>query len=55
MIPKKECPSCAMNIGADEKVCPVCGYEFPHQSRIFIAVAVILALIFILLIIRGLL
>jgi hypothetical protein len=30
--PKKECPSCAMNIAAKEVVCPVCGYEFPQTS-----------------------
>jgi RNA polymerase subunit RPABC4/transcription elongation factor Spt4 len=25
---KKECPSCAMEIDADAKVCPICSYEF---------------------------
>src|ERR1700755_2207899 len=25
---KKECPSCAMEVDADAKVCPICGYEF---------------------------
>ncbi len=25
---KKECPSCAMEIDEDAKVCPICSYEF---------------------------
>lgn len=31
---KKECPSCAMDIDADAKVCPICSYEFTegHSS-----------------------
>jgi rRNA maturation endonuclease Nob1 len=39
---KKECPSCAMEIDSKEKVCPICGYEFPLMRRIYIMVAVIL-------------
>jgi len=30
---KKECPSCAMEINADEKVCPFCNYEFPSEPK----------------------
>jgi predicted amidophosphoribosyltransferase len=52
---EKECPSCAMNISKDEKVCPVCGYEFPSQSPVFIAAVVIMILIIILLVVRGIL
>ncbi|MEI9921505.1 MAG: zinc ribbon domain-containing protein [Bacteroidota bacterium] len=28
---KKECPSCAMEVDADAKVCPICGYEFTES------------------------
>ena len=28
----KECPGCAMEIDADETVCPICQYEFPQQK-----------------------
>lgn len=30
---KKECPSCAMEIDATSKVCPICGYEFPGAGK----------------------
>lgn len=33
MTKKKECPGCAMEVDAEEEVCPICGYEFPKQSR----------------------
>lgn len=29
---KKECPGCAVEIDADAKTCPICGYEFPKLS-----------------------
>lgn len=31
---KKECPSCAMEVDADAKTCPICSYEFTqgHSS-----------------------
>jgi len=29
----KECPGCAMEVNADAEVCPICGYEFPQQSK----------------------
>lgn len=29
---QKECPGCAVQIDADSKICPICGYEFPQQS-----------------------
>ncbi|HMJ68221.1 MAG TPA: zinc ribbon domain-containing protein [Cyclobacteriaceae bacterium] len=28
---KKECPACAMEVDADSKVCPICGYEFTRS------------------------
>jgi rRNA maturation endonuclease Nob1 len=28
---KKECPGCAVQIDAENDVCPICGYEFPTQ------------------------
>src|SRR5699024_2266690 len=30
---KKECPGCAMMVDQDANVCPICGYEFPKQSK----------------------
>jgi len=45
---KMECPSCAMNIDAKSKTCPVCGYEFARKNPVLIWVAIVLAVIFIL-------
>ncbi|MEX0684610.1 MAG: zinc ribbon domain-containing protein [Balneolales bacterium] len=28
----KECPSCALEVDAQNEICPICGYEFPEQS-----------------------
>lgn len=53
MPKEKECPSCAMNIDKDEKVCPICGYEFPQQPLLFKFTVAIMILILILLIITG--
>jgi hypothetical protein len=44
----RECPSCAMEIDAEAKECPICGYEFPGYSTSMKLVALILALIFLL-------
>lgn len=41
-----ECPSCAMAIDAKSANCPICGYEFPKQSRWVQIVAVVLVLLF---------
>lgn len=41
---KKECPSCAMETKATDRICPVCGYEFPMQSKWQVVVAVVLLL-----------
>ena len=42
---KKECPSCAMQIDKDEKICPICQYEFPSQPKAISWVAIVLILI----------
>jgi hypothetical protein len=47
---KKECPSCAMEIDADSKVCPICSYEFAesHPSpRRWLAIMLIAVIVFI--------
>ncbi len=45
---KKECPSCAMEINADSKRCPVCEYEFPPKKGGLKWAAILLALCFLL-------
>lgn len=45
---KKECPSCAMMIDANEDICPFCKYEFPQNSFTFKLGAVILLIAIIL-------
>ncbi|UII32491.1 zinc ribbon domain-containing protein [Fulvivirga ulvae] len=45
---KKECPSCAMEVEADSKVCPVCGYEFPGFGKGIQWVAILLVLLMLL-------
>jgi RNA polymerase subunit RPABC4/transcription elongation factor Spt4 len=32
---KVECPGCAVEVDANEDICPICGYEFPKQSMGF--------------------
>jgi hypothetical protein len=44
----RECPSCAMEIDANAKECPICGYEFPRYSAPTKMVALLLALLFLL-------
>jgi RNA polymerase subunit RPABC4/transcription elongation factor Spt4 len=44
----KECPSCAMETDSKAEVCPVCGYEFPRQSRMVVIMAWIMILLAIL-------
>jgi RNA polymerase subunit RPABC4/transcription elongation factor Spt4 len=46
---KKECPSCAMEIDRDSKVCPICQYEFPPQQTGLRWLAILLALLLFLL------
>jgi RNA polymerase subunit RPABC4/transcription elongation factor Spt4 len=46
---RKECPSCAMEVDAGSKVCPVCGYEFTQQGSTGLKwAALLLALLFLL-------
>ncbi len=45
---KKECPSCAMEIDSNEKVCPICGYEFPEENKWMKYVVFILIVVFVL-------
>ncbi|MFB6258415.1 MAG: hypothetical protein ABEH38_06960 [Flavobacteriales bacterium] len=47
-MPRRECPSCAMEVDSKEKSCPICGYEFPDYSKGFKLIAILLILIFIL-------
>jgi len=42
----KECPSCAMEINAGSKQCPVCQYEFPSTHTGLKWTAFLLALLF---------
>ena len=41
----KECPSCAMEIDKNARVCPICGYEFPQQKVGFQILAILLILL----------
>lgn len=43
---KKECPSCAMEIDKEEKICPVCGFEFPDEKPVIRWLALALILMF---------
>jgi RNA polymerase subunit RPABC4/transcription elongation factor Spt4 len=42
----KECPSCAMEIDADSRRCPICSYEFPPGNKGLKWAAILLALLF---------
>ncbi len=48
MSGKKECPSCAMEIDEKEKVCPICGYEFPPTKPAYTWIAILLLIVFLL-------
>ena len=41
----KDCPSCAMEVDSKAAICPVCGYEFPVQNKIYIVVALLLLIL----------
>ena len=45
---KKECPSCAMQIDIDSKVCPICNYEFSESNKGLRLAAVLLVILFLL-------
>ena len=47
-VKKKECPSCAMQVDASAKVCPICNYEFPAQRPILRWVAILLVILLVL-------
>jgi predicted amidophosphoribosyltransferase len=49
----KECPSCAMEIDPESKICPICGYEFPGYSSSTKLIALLLALLFLVMAIIG--
>lgn len=41
-----ECPSCAMQVDAKSEECPICGYDFPKQSKsLMIVVWIMIALL----------
>jgi RNA polymerase subunit RPABC4/transcription elongation factor Spt4 len=44
----KECPSCAMEIDAKSKFCPICNYQFSEQSSALKWIALALAILFLL-------
>jgi len=48
----KECPSCAMEIDARAKTCPICNYEFAGISMVWKLVALMLLLLFLYLVFR---
>jgi len=33
MMKTKECPSCAMEVDSESRVCPVCSYEFTDSNK----------------------
>ncbi len=52
---RRECPSCATEVAANENRCPICGYEFPNPTPLqrdlrlwgaLLMLALLLALIF---------
>lgn len=42
---KKECPSCAMEVDAKSRVCPICGYEFSDYAPPVKWVAILLIIL----------
>jgi len=42
----KECPSCAMEVDINSKVCPICKYQFTRQQTSLKWAAMLLALLF---------
>ncbi|WP_421764799.1 zinc ribbon domain-containing protein [Ekhidna sp.] len=44
----KECPSCAMKVDANSKVCPICQYEFAEFSTSYKWVAILLIVVMLL-------
>lgn len=56
---RRECPSCATEIPANQEVCYICGYEFPSRGGSYPGwvkwVALIVALLFLAPLVRVLL
>ena len=48
LMKTKECPSCAMEIDAKAKVCPICQFEFPESSAWLKWAALLLIILFML-------
>jgi predicted amidophosphoribosyltransferase len=46
-LKKMECPSCAMEIDRNSKICSVCGYEFPERNKLsgFIIILMLILMI----------
>jgi len=43
---EKECPSCAMEVDAKSKTCPICNYEFAETHLGIKLVAIALVILF---------
>lgn len=54
---QRECPGCAMEVAANENVCPICGYAFPHEHpvrrRIIWVVALLMLVALLLMFLPG--
>jgi RNA polymerase subunit RPABC4/transcription elongation factor Spt4 len=48
----KECPSCAMEVKSNSRVCPICGYEFTGSSPWIKIIAAVLIAVFVYLMFR---
>jgi hypothetical protein len=45
---KIECPSCAMEVDADSRNCPICDYEFARPNPVLKWVVLFLVVLFLL-------
>jgi hypothetical protein len=45
----KECPSCGWEVEADCKECKYCQYEFPQTNKVYVLIAIILIVVFVVL------
>ena len=47
----RECPSCAVEVAANQNRCPICGYDFPQpgpfrkNALVWVGVVVLIAVI----------
>lgn len=44
----RECPSCAVEVDKDAEVCPICGYEFPTENKLWRGIVWIVAVLLLL-------